>query len=76
MVPKAGAKLATDRVRAIHLVDMLVHRWDLANALGRDSDIDPGLPRHRILTVSSDSPIAPGHPKLQGAGRSTNWWRC
>jgi uncharacterized protein (TIGR03086 family) len=43
MVPKAGAALATDQVRAIHFVDMLVHRWDLARATDRDSDIDPVL---------------------------------
>jgi uncharacterized protein (TIGR03086 family) len=60
MVPKAGAALATDQVRAIHFVDMLVHRWDLASATGRDSDIDPGLAETALPIARSVT--APSNP--------------
>lgn len=43
MVPKAGAAIATEQVRAIHFVDMLVHRWDLAKATDRNTEIDSRL---------------------------------
>jgi uncharacterized protein (TIGR03086 family) len=60
MIPKAGAALATDQVRAIHFVDMLVHRWDLARATGRDSDIDPGLAETALPIARSVT--APSNP--------------
>jgi uncharacterized protein (TIGR03086 family) len=59
MVPKARATIATDQVRAIHLVDMLVHRWDLAKATDRDSEIesvlaDTALPIARSITAPTN----------------------
>jgi hypothetical protein len=59
MVPKARAAIATDQVRAIHLVDMLVHRWDLTTAIDRNSEIesvlaDTALPIARPITAPTN----------------------
>lgn len=59
MVPKARATIATDQVRAIHFVDMPVHRWDLTTATDRDSEIesvlaDTALPIARSITASTN----------------------
>jgi uncharacterized protein (TIGR03086 family) len=59
MVPKAGLALPTEQVLAIHFVDMLVHRWDLAKATGRESTFDAsltaaGLPIARFVTNASN----------------------
>ncbi|WP_261574270.1 TIGR03086 family metal-binding protein [Frankia gtarii] len=35
IVPKVGGEVPTHQVIAVHFVDMLVHRWDLARALER-----------------------------------------
>jgi uncharacterized protein (TIGR03086 family) len=64
-VPKVGRVVPVERVLSIHFVDMLVHRWDLAEALGRECVV-PG-----VLTGAA-APIAtaitrPGSP-LVGPG--------
>ncbi|MQY26417.1 TIGR03086 family metal-binding protein [Nocardia aurantia] len=58
-LPERGA-LPTDRVLSIHFVDMLVHRWDIARALGRPCAVPDrltaaALPMARVTT-------APGSP--------------
>ena len=39
-IPKMGTELPTDMVLATHFADMLVHRWDLATALGKTTGMD------------------------------------
>jgi uncharacterized protein (TIGR03086 family) len=60
LVPKAGTTMATDQVQAIHFVDMLVHRWDLAKATDRDTEIDSGL-ANTALSIAR-SVVAPSNP--------------
>jgi uncharacterized protein (TIGR03086 family) len=35
------APFAADRVRGFHLIDYVVHTWDVARAVGHDYDLDP-----------------------------------
>lgn len=63
-LPWRGA-VPTERVLAIHFVDMLVHRWDLARALGRPC---PTPARLTALALPiAQSTTAPGSP-LNGPG--------
>jgi uncharacterized protein (TIGR03086 family) len=59
-VPKMGTELPTDMVLATHFADMLVHRWDLATALGKSTGTPESLlaAAHRIADVVT----APGSP--------------
>ncbi|MEI5522000.1 TIGR03086 family metal-binding protein [Streptomyces brasiliscabiei] len=58
------------------LVELLVHGWDLATALGRDRDLEPDIARAALPVVREiygDLPrtvggsIAPAHPAPEGA---------
>jgi uncharacterized protein (TIGR03086 family) len=42
-VPGVGDPVGTQQVRAVHFIDMLVHRWDLAAALARAVQTDPAI---------------------------------
>lgn len=59
-IPKMGGALPADMVLSTHFVDMLVHRWDLAAALGKATGTTPALlvPAHQIADVIT----APGSP--------------
>lgn len=66
-VPALNRQVATEHVLAVHFVDMLVRRWDLARAAGRPCPVPARL-------VAAARPIAagstaPGSP-LVGAGRA------
>ncbi|AVH21783.1 TIGR03086 family metal-binding protein [Nocardia cyriacigeorgica] len=58
-LPRAGT-LPTEQVLSIHFVDMLVHRWDIARALG----ISPETPARltEIALPIARSITAPGSP--------------
>ncbi|WP_378733800.1 TIGR03086 family metal-binding protein [Nocardia brasiliensis] len=43
-VPKFGAEFSAESLLSIHFADMLVHRWDIAKALG----VDPDLPKNLV----------------------------
>ncbi|MBF6179206.1 TIGR03086 family metal-binding protein [Nocardia otitidiscaviarum] len=58
-LPQRGP-LATDSVLSIHLVDMLVHRWDLSRALSRPCPAPDHLTA-RALPIAR-SITAPGSP--------------
>jgi uncharacterized protein (TIGR03086 family) len=62
MVPKVGSNVGTEQVWSIHFVDMLVHSWDVARAVGRshpvaDELVVEALPVARIITGPA-SPLA------------------
>lgn len=64
-VPKVGRALPAEHVLAVHFVDMLVHRWDLAHALGRqclvpNSLTDIALPIARSMTGPDSTLSGPG----------------
>ena len=64
VLPRRGP-LAAERVLAVHLVDMLTHRWDIARALGRDCPVparllDAALPIARSITAPGSSLNGPG----------------
>lgn len=55
-LPGLTEPVARDQVRAVHFIDMLTHRWDLAKALGRptrdgEALADAALPIARIVTA-------------------------
>jgi len=63
-VPKVGAAIQTSLVIEIHLVDMLVHRWDLAKSLGSECFVptvltDMALPIARAITSPGSPMIGP-----------------
>lgn len=61
-VPGIADPLAKEQVRAVHFVDMLVHRWDLAKALGRPVVTAPALIRAALpiaaFANAAGSPLA------------------
>jgi uncharacterized protein (TIGR03086 family) len=62
MVPKMGVRIGTEQVQSVHFVDMLVHGWDVARAVGRshlvaDELVGEALPVARLITAPS-SPLA------------------
>jgi uncharacterized protein (TIGR03086 family) len=62
MVPKVDSRVGTEQVWSIHFVDMLVHGWDVARAVGRSHLVDDeflvqALPIARTITAPS-SPLA------------------
>jgi uncharacterized protein (TIGR03086 family) len=64
-VPGFGEPVGKEQVRAVHFIDMLVHRWDLAAALARPVETDTAL-------VEAALPIAefvnaPGSPLFGSA---------
>jgi uncharacterized protein (TIGR03086 family) len=66
-LPSLGRPLASDRVLSVHFVDMLVHRWDLASALGRPCVVPEELVA--AATPIAEQVTAPGSP-LVGPGRA------
>ena len=61
-VPMLGREVPVERVLAAHLVDMLVHRWDLLTALGRECDTPDELTRVALPIARSltgpESPLS------------------
>jgi uncharacterized protein (TIGR03086 family) len=62
MVPEVGSKVGTEQVWSIHLVDMIVHGWDVTRAVGRshpvaDEFVVEAFPIARIITAPA-SPLA------------------
>jgi uncharacterized protein (TIGR03086 family) len=62
MVPKMGLRIGTEQVQSVHFVDMLVHGWDVARAVGRshlvaDEFVGEAFPVARAITAPS-SPLA------------------
>ena len=62
MVPKVGSNVGTEQVWSIHFVDMLVHGWDVARAVGRSHPVANELvveafPVARMITAPA-SPLA------------------
>jgi uncharacterized protein (TIGR03086 family) len=66
-VPRLSREVATERVLAVHFVDMLVHRWDIARAVGRPCPVPASL-AEAARPIAAES-TAPGSP-LVGAGRA------
>lgn len=63
--PRRGRQLSTEWVLGVHFVDMLVHRWDLASALGTSLTV-PAKLTAAALPLAQDN-TAPGSP-LNGPG--------
>lgn len=64
-VPKVGGPVPKHMVLQVHFVDMLVHRWDIARALGQPCLIPPGhaeyaLPIARSITGPGSNLSGPG----------------
>ncbi|WP_227982859.1 maleylpyruvate isomerase family mycothiol-dependent enzyme [Nocardia spumae] len=64
VLPQAGP-LAAEQVLAVHLVDMLTHRWDIARALRRDCPVparllETALPIARSITAPGSRLNGPG----------------
>lgn len=61
-VPMIGGEVPVERVLAVHLVDMLVHRWDLLSALGLDRPTPDELVRAALPVARSmtgpESPLS------------------
>ena len=65
LVPKMGATLPTAMVLATHFADMLIHRWDLAVALGRSTGtpeelIAAAYPVADLITDEDSLLVGPG----------------
>ncbi len=60
-IPSFGADVPVERVLAVHFADMIVHRWDLAAALGVPCDVDPRLLERADavadFATAADSPL-------------------
>ena len=67
-VPTLGAELPTELVLATHVADMVVHRWDLAAALGRPT----GTPEDVVVAAraTADLVTAEGSPLVGTAYRA------
>jgi uncharacterized protein (TIGR03086 family) len=71
-LPQSGP-LTTELVLSVHFVDMLVHRWDLARALGRPCPVPDrltalALPIARSITAPGSRLNGPNgvyHPRLE-----------
>lgn len=79
-VPRRGGHRPTEWILGVHVVDMLVHRWDLAAALGAPLIVpapltESALPLARANTAPGSSLNGPGgdyrQPFALDAGNST-----
>lgn len=79
-VPRGGGQWPTGWILGVHVVDMLVHRWDLARALGAALTVpaelvDAALPLARANTAPGSPLNGPGgdyrQPFAQHAATST-----
>jgi uncharacterized protein (TIGR03086 family) len=66
-VPRLDREVPTERVLAVHFVDMLTHRWDLSRATGRPCPVPARLIEAALPIVAEVT--APGSP-LVGVGRA------
>lgn len=59
-VPKFGTEFPAESLLSIHFADMLVHRWDIAKALGVDPDLPEdlvGLALPIALSIPDTGPL-------------------
>lgn len=66
LVPKMGAELPAGIVLAAHFADMVIHRWDLAVALGQPCPTDAALVT--AATTVAQTMTAPGSPLVGDGG--------
>ncbi len=70
-VPGLAEPVPRDKVRAVHFIDMLTHRWDLAKALSRptrdsESLADSAMPIARLVTAPGSALVGTAYQPSVG----------